>query len=54
MSILKSTAISLGKKSQNLNPIDCGCVGVISNHGHALHYVLIAILVIQCILEAFP
>lgn len=52
LSILKSSAISLGKKSQKLNSIDNGRVGVIPNHGNALNYVSIAILVIRCIFAA--
>lgn len=51
---MKSSATSLGKKPQNLNPIDYVSVGVIPNHGNVLNYVLIAILVMECILEAFP
>lgn len=58
--ILKSSAINLEKKkkkeSQKLNSIDSGGVGVIPNHGNALNYVSVAILVMQytCILVALP
>lgn len=52
LSVLKSSAISLGKKSQKVNSIDNGRVGAIPNRGNALNYMSIAILVTGCILAA--
>lgn len=44
------------EKSQKLNSIDNGGVGVVPNHGNALIKVSVVILVIQytCILVALP
>lgn len=55
-SILNSSAITLGGgglKSQKLNTIDNGRIGIILNHGSALNSVSIAILVIDAYLQLF-